>query len=468
MAEEVDFKDTGVYDPCAVNGDVERPRRNVGARASVRRERESSCRAAGEERGCLGSLIALLATVACAAAVVGSLLRFLPAPLAAAPFVPVLASVGPWWALVAFVAMVLGFLARRKAGVIVLSVAVICLQFCLNVPAWSLGQQALPEPAAQPSAAAAQARTLRTMTLNTYFGGADPEAICQLVDRYDIEVLCLHESTPDLVEALKEAGLEEALPYFAGREKGSHIWSAYPLEDVDPDAVGYDGSHMPAATVEVDGARVRVVSVHTCAPIPGYEEYWFECFDLLENLGEEDEGRDPNVPYLLLGDFNATFDHEPFRAVLAKNGLVDAARSLGLGLAFTWPSQMVGLAPVIAIDHALAQGGLEALEFRTFEVMGTDHLALVVTYRVDPVPVAVTAPGQAGDAVEESGLGTIGFTLEGYAVQTVEPNDDDGLYQYDSEDAPAAAGLSDLDPEQPWVWIEDGRVMFIFEDGEVW
>ena len=60
---------------------------------------------------------------------------------------------------------------------------------------------------------------------------------------------------------------------------------------------------------------------------------------------------EPGVLRVLAGDFNATFDHAAFRAVL-RRGYVDAARAVGGALAWTWRPLRLRF-PRLALDHVL-------------------------------------------------------------------------------------------------------------------
>jgi endonuclease/exonuclease/phosphatase (EEP) superfamily protein YafD len=74
---------------------------------------------------------------------------------------------------------------------------------------------------------------------------------------------------------------------------------------------------------------------------------------------------------VLLGDFNATLDHAPMRALLAA-GLVDAHAELGRGWAPTWPVNG-RLPPLIQLDHILHGRGLAAVSAGEHTIAGTDH-----------------------------------------------------------------------------------------------
>jgi endonuclease/exonuclease/phosphatase (EEP) superfamily protein YafD len=80
---------------------------------------------------------------------------------------------------------------------------------------------------------------------------------------------------------------------------------------------------------------------------------------------------------VLLGDFNATLDHEPLRELLA-TGYRDAAAETGSGLRPTWPANGRRLPPV-TIDHVLADERIGFRDYATADLAGTDHRPVAVT-----------------------------------------------------------------------------------------
>jgi endonuclease/exonuclease/phosphatase family metal-dependent hydrolase len=76
---------------------------------------------------------------------------------------------------------------------------------------------------------------------------------------------------------------------------------------------------------------------------------------------------------LVLGDLNATSDHEELEA-LAEAGLRDTAVLANAGWQPTWPADLV---PLAALDHVLVGPRLAALSSGTVAVQGSDHDAVI-------------------------------------------------------------------------------------------
>lgn len=213
---------------------------------------------------------------------------------------------------------------------------------------------------------------VRVMTVNAHVGQADAAQIVALVRDLSVDVLFLQEVTPGLQERLLSAGLGQLLPERAGAALGEQVWSRLPMSDAVDDAVGYSGSSMAGATLQTPVGRLRVVSVHTCSPTPGYERYWNQSLSDVASLPDRDPVGTPQDTYLLAGDFNATSGNASFRFVLGR-GLTDAASLTGTWWHGTWPS----FAPVAALDHVLLPDGLGVGKLSYVDVSGTDHVGIV-------------------------------------------------------------------------------------------
>ncbi len=325
----------------------------------------------------------------------GVVARLLPVSISDLPFLPVITAVTPLYAATAVLALALTLAPRawrhRHVGRrIVRIVAVIALA----LEAVWMAPLATPSPRVEGIQAAGDTVSLRVMTCNVYRGAASAEDIVAAVREQHVQVLTLQETTVEFVERLKAAGIDELLPHSERSSSdgvyGNGVWSAYPLTDVASDDIGSSASAMPAGTIEVtrpSGAtvRLRVVSVHTCSPGPGYWGLWRGS---IEELGvvRERVAADPATSYVLMGDFNATYDHAPFRAMLGEGEaggatLHDAAREAGQGLVTTWPSN--GAVPALCgIDHVVTSADVAATGLQTLAIPGSDHAALLATLTV--------------------------------------------------------------------------------------
>lgn len=314
-------------------------------------------------------------------ALVGVVARALPEQVQALPYVPVIVSAAPWFAVVA-VAALLAALVSRRWIVAVVALACIGLEVWWQYP-FFVSQVQLPAEATA-AVAAGQANTAdryaRVMTANVYKGQADPQAIVDAVRERRVEVLALQETTDDFVAALNDAGIGAYLPYSQVSSSdgvyGNGLWSVTPLGDPRDDDVNSSASFMPGGTVTLGDVPVRFVSVHTTAPVPGYWEQWRRSLDELAMMRA-----DAGTRYIFMGDFNATTDHTPFRNFLGDR-FHDAVEQSGHGFAFTWPTDREWLPRFAGIDHIVIDRGMTAGQCEVLEIPGSDHAALLATVAV--------------------------------------------------------------------------------------
>lgn len=84
-----------------------------------------------------------------------------------------------------------------------------------------------------------------------------------------------------------------------------------------------------------------------------------------------------NESYVLMGDFNSTWDHASFRYLLGDR-FTDAGQSAGEGLHMTFPAVF----PIAEIDHIIYDKGVRATDLATKRIQGSDHLALLATLTI--------------------------------------------------------------------------------------
>ncbi|WP_327151849.1 endonuclease/exonuclease/phosphatase family protein [Nocardia sp. NBC_01329] len=228
------------------------------------------------------------------------------------------------------------------------------------------------------SHAADDGRAVTVMQANLLFDGADPRALVDEIRGRRVDLLTVDELTPAAIEALGRAGLDAILPHrylSPGRTAaGTGIWSSYPLSET----VEYDGyvlNQLSATATVPDIGPVTVYAFHPVPPVYG-TRVWA---DELLRLGEILERSPADRPVIVGGDFNATYDHAQFRALLSGR-FGDAAVQAGAGHLVTYPTDK-RWPPLVGIDHILVAGGhAEAVE--TIEVPGADHRALVARIRL--------------------------------------------------------------------------------------
>jgi endonuclease/exonuclease/phosphatase (EEP) superfamily protein YafD len=282
------------------------------------------------------------------------------------PAVPLVAFT-PYAAAASVVPVVLASATRRwwlAAAALAVSLT---LAACV-LPRWS------SEP--KPGLARASDQRLRVLSANLRVGGADPAAVVSLVRTLHIDLLALQEFTPEAQRGLDAAGLADLLPehvaYPLSGVGGSALFSRFPLRDGSL-RMHRSGSGFGQATATLsvpDAVPVHVESVHPCAPAAlSRSSCW------AADLADQPPATVDGPVRLLVGDFNATLDHQPLRALLG-TGYRDAGDVVGAGYVSTWPYDGRWYIPKVTIDHVLADRRIGVNRLAAYPVPRTDHRAL--------------------------------------------------------------------------------------------
>ncbi len=229
------------------------------------------------------------------------------------------------------------------------------------------------------SAPADGSTTVTVMTVNLHYGNGDADQIVAAVRAHDVDVLATEELTNPAVDALRDAGIDDALPFAAlkpGGDRGNGVWSRHPVVEL---ATPDDFVNEPVAVrMEVAGQDLFVAAVHPTSPYPDGADEWSREMGLLADWLHEIDDR-----AIVAGDFNATLDHRQFRDVLAA-GFADAAAQVGAGWLPTYPANRRRIPLLITIDHVLANDGIVATDVTRVDIADTDHAALVARLAVPP------------------------------------------------------------------------------------
>lgn len=264
--------------------------------------------------------------------------------------------------LLAAVLMVGGVARRRRVATGVLVVAV--LGAALH--AWWLSPFYL---GSAPTPAAGSER-LTVMTVNLLHGRADPYQVVREASGRGVDVLALIELTPEALETMDTAGFADLFPHRAGAvqpdRSSTMLLSRTPLSDIEQIGTGLG---TVAADVQVDAATIRAVAVHPRPPVGSAQGWRLGHADLAESAPSAD---------LVMGDFNATHDHQVMMS-LRDLGLRAVSESSNSGWSPTWPMNGMGRLPLplVQIDHVLVARKLAAVESEVVRIGGTDHAAVV-------------------------------------------------------------------------------------------
>jgi len=250
-------------------------------------------------------------------------------------------------------------LRRRAVGVVVLLLTI------------AIGALLVPRVLSEEQPGANGER-LRIMSVNLYIGRADARTVVDIARRQQVDVLVIPELTRYSATTLDAAGLAELLPNrvydtdLAG--DGTGIVSKLPLRQI----VLMDETTLaqPSVVVDMPGRDdVELTAVHVQPGVrAGYARTW------QNELRELPAPNPAERVRVLAGDFNASFDHSTFRA-LVDRGYSDAGEETGKGLESTWTSWPFG--PPVTIDHIIVDNRCAIGSYAVFDIPGSDHDAIV-------------------------------------------------------------------------------------------
>lgn len=229
-----------------------------------------------------------------------------------------------------------------------------------------------------PAAAAPTRLTVLTMNLR-----CDEPALTGLmlvVERERPDVVVLQDFSQDAWDMLQGTSWMRALPWHSPQPKdqpqadrsdpcGPIVFANTP---VTPAAAATAGQ--PIVSVDLPGLALTVAPVSMPSPIVGVEP-WLQGFT---DLGQALTAHEPAdaESLLVVGDFNATREHQPMRQLIAEHRLVDAAEQSGAGWLPTFPANR-RYPPLIPIDHVLMGPGLRASYVTAFSVRYGAHRGLI-------------------------------------------------------------------------------------------
>ncbi|MBS1861663.1 MAG: endonuclease/exonuclease/phosphatase family protein [Actinobacteria bacterium] len=266
----------------------------------------------------------------------------------------------PYVAAAAVAAVGLALVLRRRAPAVLAGLAATCL-----------GAAVLPRELGDGTVGAAGHETLSVLAANVHEGGASPVRVIHLLDELRPDVLTIEEYTPRFGRELAAAGIGSRLGYQvadpAPRARGTAIYSRYRLRRLPTADFLFRMARAEASLP--GGRRLRIVAVHPIPPRhPAWTDEWEEELSALPSGGH-------GTPWLLAGDFNATFDQAPFRDLVGR-GYRDAGAVAGKGLDATFPADGSLLPPPITIDHVLADERFGIVEYEVEPLPDSDHRAI--------------------------------------------------------------------------------------------
>ncbi|UVJ37955.1 endonuclease/exonuclease/phosphatase family protein [Arthrobacter sp. CJ23] len=278
----------------------------------------------------------------------------------------------PWLALPAALAVLFAVFSRRVWAALA-TAALLAVQLFWLFPL-DHGRH-VPE-------AGARLLELKAMNINSKYGQADPAEIVRLVRENGIGLLAVQEHSQALEDGLAKAGLARLLPNRISDPTddaaGSAVYSAYPLQAMGrvPDTPFQIPTVRVTITAGDATAVLDVTNVHTLPPVDVRIAQWRHDLAAVGRLAALPGNQ------LLIGDFNASYDHVEFRRLVdgGPDGrkMVDVGVASGARLLATWPMEGPPL-PGIVIDHLVTSPGVSSSGYAVHPVPGSDHAAIMAS-----------------------------------------------------------------------------------------
>ena len=219
------------------------------------------------------------------------------------------------------------------------------------------------------------AEPLRVMVSNLYAGRTDGLDVVQAATMEDVDVLVATEVTPEALARMERAGLDTLFGHRAGRPapgvKGTMVFANVRLGTPSRLGTTWGSWRVPVG-------EHTLFAVHPHDPTDIAK--WRRDHYLIRAAASDEQ------PDLIAGDFNATPDHPPMRA-LADTGYRSAAELANEGWQPTWPAAGasvlgISLPNAVDIDHVLVGPAFAAIGTHTLEIPESDHRALVAELAV--------------------------------------------------------------------------------------
>lgn len=286
---------------------------------------------------------------------------------------------GMWLLLPAYPLALAAALARRKA---LAGIAVVLL---LGNVVWvsEMFERGREQPA--PTGAA----TLRLVSANLLVTNPDIVALGRDLAATGADVIVLQEVSAEHLAGLGVAGLLAEYPYQVVDPlpafHGSAILSTLPI--ADGRAFDVAGSPMTRADITIGTGIVRLINVHTVAPLNESQAIrWRVQLVLLSQMQPPEGGA-----LVMAGDFNATMDHAPMDALIS-SGMRDAFNEAGHGIGATWPQSSGPMPPLMRLDHVLVSDTVVVMSAEVQANPGSDHRRLSVELALPSETASVSLP----------------------------------------------------------------------------
>jgi len=221
---------------------------------------------------------------------------------------------------------------------------------------------------------------IRVLTYNVNYGGARPDLAVDIIRRSGAEIVCLQETTRQWEQYLRQE-LEHDYRVSQFRESKTRMGGGFGfLAKVPAREIAY----VPSDTGWFDGwimqfetgiGPVQVINVHLRPPYSDRGSWISGYFTTSDDRRQEMEkfyqARDPQVPTLVLGDFNDN-EHSAVVRWLQGKGLINALPQFDrYHPTWKWETSLVTLKR--RMDHILYSPDFDCAAARVIPAGASDH-----------------------------------------------------------------------------------------------
>lgn len=228
---------------------------------------------------------------------------------------------------------------------------------------------------------------LKVLTYNVNYGGPRPDLAAEIIRRSDADIVCLQETNPQWEEFLRqELGREYPVAQFcesrARMGGGFGFLAKVPACEVafiPSDTGWFDGWIMKFETAL---GPVQVINVHLRPPYSDSGSLVSGYFTTSDNRLNEMErfyaARDPQLPMLVMGDFNDT-EHSQVVRWLQDRGLTNALPQFDrYSPTWTWRASLVTIKR--RMDHIFYSPAFDCAAAHVIPAGASDHFPVAAIF----------------------------------------------------------------------------------------
>lgn len=356
------------------------PRVNPAPRSIASRRRRAPRRARRPAGGSAGWTAPAIAIAAAAALLLASC-----APLAGRGLwlTDIAANLAAQIGIVSAAGCVVFLLLRKRAASVIAGLGAVLAALAVLAPGLDLdARRVFTEPPRRPD------QRVRVLVANL-LAGNENRSVANVILRQNADVLCLHEPPGWMIEELKAGGRwREAYPHYWVSDRAGPgfrvLLSRWPQHDARSLRRGARFAAIRVGRVAVldrPAGALAIANIHPRSPRT--PERWRQGLEIARGVAElHHEHIEPRgLPLIVAGDLNST----PTGGTSTR-----LASSLGLRRAKPVPRATGTFGPLwpaaIAIDGVLAPPEARVTAWRTLELPGSDHDALLVELELPPPP----------------------------------------------------------------------------------